>query len=116
MTTCEQCDTCKANADKGPSPHYVFIGTMKVGKSTLYDRLTASACAEIAIPGIAVSIPRGRLKGREGFALDTPGIHSLFSTNEDERASRDILEVCPDGRPIPKARAVTPDNGPSATR
>ncbi len=92
MTTCDQCDTsCRPDADKGASPHYVFIGTMKVGKSTLYDRLTASDCAEIAIPGIAVSIPRGRLKGRDGMALDTPGIHSLFSTNEDERASRDIL-------------------------
>ncbi len=76
---------------EAPSPNHVLIGGMKVGKSSLYEQLTTSEMESVALPGTMTVIPRGRLKQHAGTVLDTPGIYSLFSTNEDERASRDIL-------------------------
>ena len=76
---------------EAPSPNHVLIGGMKVGKSSLYEQLTTSEMESVALPGTMTVIPRGSLKHHAGTVLDTPGIYSLFSTNEDERASRDIL-------------------------
>ncbi|MDH3360037.1 MAG: ferrous iron transporter B, partial [Desulfobulbaceae bacterium] len=45
----------------------------------------------VNVPGSTVSIRKGRLKGGAATVYDTPGIHSIFSSNEDERVSRDIL-------------------------
>nr|AFX88974.1 magnetosome protein [delta proteobacterium ML-1] len=98
MTTSKNSAPGPVGTNATPSPNYVLIGGMKVGKSSLFDSLSASGMEEITLAGIMTAIPRGRLKNRPGTVLDTPGIYSLFSTNEDERASRDIL-LAPDIAP-----------------
>lgn len=68
-----------------------IVGNMSVGKTSLFSRICGKKTASINIPGNTVSINAGRIKGTEMDAFDTPGICSIFSSNEDERASRDIL-------------------------
>lgn len=68
-----------------------IVGNMNVGKTSLFSRICGKATMRINIPGNTVSIKAGRIKGTEMDAFDTPGICSIFSSNEDERASRDIL-------------------------
>jgi len=68
-----------------------IVGNMNVGKTTLFSRLSGKKTESINIPGNTVSITRGKLKGAQTPIFDTPGIFSIFSTNEDERASRDIF-------------------------
>jgi ferrous iron transport protein B len=68
-----------------------IVGNMKVGKTSLFSRICGKATASINIPGNTVSIKTGRIKGTNMDAFDTPGIFSIFSNNEDARASRDIL-------------------------
>ena len=68
-----------------------IVGNMKVGKTSLFSRICGKATASIKIPGNTVSINAGRIKGTNMYAFDTPGVFSIFSSNEDARASRDIL-------------------------
>jgi ferrous iron transport protein B len=70
---------------------YIIVGNMNVGKSTLFARICGAKAASVNIPGITVSVKSGLIKGSSSKVFDTPGIHSIFSANEDERASRDIL-------------------------
>ena len=42
-------------------------------------------------PGTTVSITAGKIKSSDMTVYDTPGIYSIFSANEDEVVSRDIL-------------------------
>jgi len=42
-------------------------------------------------PGTTVSLTAGLIKSLDVTAYDTPGIYSIFSANEDEVVSRDIL-------------------------
>ncbi|MBF0279873.1 MAG: ferrous iron transporter B [SAR324 cluster bacterium] len=93
MTTCEKCnssETVPLKVDAGES-NLVIIGNMNVGKSTLFSRMTGTQSTSVNIPGTTVSVKKGQIKGKDGMLYDTPGIHSIFSLNEDERASRDIL-------------------------
>jgi len=69
----------------------VVVGNMNVGKTTLFARMCGKETESINIPGSTVSINTGRIKGTDKDAFDTPGICSIFSDNEDERTSRDIL-------------------------
>jgi len=68
-----------------------IVGNMNVGKSTLFSRMSGTRTASVNIPGNTTSITAGHIKGTDREIFDTPGIFSLFSANEDERASRDIL-------------------------
>jgi len=68
-----------------------IVGNMQVGKTSLFSQICGKATASINIPGNTVSINAGRIKGTEIDAFDTPGVFSIFSSNEDARASRDIL-------------------------
>lgn len=74
-----------------PKTDYVLLGNMNVGKTTLFDRLSGAASSSLNIPGTTISVKAGKIKGLNGQIYDTPGTHSIFSSNEDERASRDIL-------------------------
>ena len=42
-------------------------------------------------PGTTVSLAVGNIKSLNATVYDTPGIYSIFSANEDEVVSRDIL-------------------------
>lgn len=42
-------------------------------------------------PGSTVTIKSGQVKGFDATIYDTPGIYSIFSANEDEKVSRDIM-------------------------
>jgi len=68
-----------------------IVGTMNVGKTTLFARLCGRETTSINIPGNTLAISTGRIKGSDKDVFDTPGICSIFSNSEDERLSRDIL-------------------------
>lgn len=74
-----------------PEPGIALIGNMNVGKTTLFGRMCGGERVSVNIPGNTVSIKGGRLKGDARAVYDTPGILSVFSVNEDERACRDLL-------------------------
>ncbi len=76
------------------NPYVVMVGNMNVGKSTLFSRLCPSDVTNLHMSGTTVSIKQGKIQGTDKMALLTPGIHSIFSTNEDEKVARDILLDC----------------------
>jgi len=92
----KKCDTCKgcgrlATDALAAKANYIIVGNMNVGKSTIYARMRSIEVPSVNIPGITVSVKRGRITSQNGMVFDTPGIYSIFSGNQDERASRDIL-------------------------
>jgi ferrous iron transport protein B len=68
-----------------------LVGNMSVGKSTLFSRICKKEVKSVSIPGLSPTFLKGPVSGEDVELLGTPGVFSLFSSNEDERASRDIL-------------------------
>lgn len=68
-----------------------IVGNMNVGKTSLFSKLCGTKTTSMNVAGSTVSIASGNIKGTDKRAFDTPGILSIFSHNEDERASRNIL-------------------------
>jgi len=64
---------------------------MNVGKSSLFSWLCKTETASMNFPGTTVTLSSGQIKSLNATAYDTPGIYSIFSANEDERVSRDLL-------------------------
>ena len=62
-----------------------------MGKSSLFSRLCKTEAASMNFPGTTVSLSAGKIKSLDATVYDTPGIYSIFSVNEDEVVSRDIL-------------------------
>jgi ferrous iron transport protein B len=89
-STCKGCGPVAAETSVG-NTHYVLVGNMNVGKSTIFAKMCSVEAPSINIPGVTVTIKRGLIKSQPGVVIDTPGIYSIFSGDEDERASRDIL-------------------------
>jgi ferrous iron transport protein B len=86
------CHHSNTSMDRLDKPHaVVLVGNMNVGKSTLFSRLCPAEVASFTFPGTTVAIKRGAIKNSSRTAYLTPGIYSIFSANEDETASRDIL-------------------------
>ncbi|OGQ96439.1 MAG: hypothetical protein A2521_08910 [Deltaproteobacteria bacterium RIFOXYD12_FULL_57_12] len=86
---CQQKEAKPAAAESG----FVIVGNMNVGKTTLFSRLCGNnnTSSSVNFPGTTVTIQKGQIKGTDIYVFDTPGIHSIFSQNEDEVISRDIL-------------------------
>jgi ferrous iron transport protein B len=72
-------------------PGIAIVGNMNVGKSSLFSWLCETDTASMNFPGSTVFIESGQIKSLDATAYDTPGIFSIFSANEDEVVSRDIL-------------------------
>ena len=70
---------------------FAIVGNMNVGKTCLFNALCGSNIHSINMSGSTVSIESGSIRGTAVQALDTPGIYSIFSSNEEERMCRDIL-------------------------
>ncbi len=90
MRKCPECER-EAPSRKGESRVLAIAGNLNVGKSVLFDRLCGARSASVNVPGTTVSVRRGRIRGTAYDVYDTPGAYSIFSLNEDERASRDVL-------------------------
>lgn len=100
MKNCPGChhkNKCPAPQNKqagGPAfqpPAVAIVGNMNVGKSTIHARLCDNDPASRTYPCTTVSIKSGRIRGSNREVVLTPGIHSMFSRNEDEIISRDIF-------------------------
>lgn len=90
----KQCPEChKQSNETGASikPGIAIVGNMNVGKSSLFSWLCHKETASKNFPGTTVSITSGHIKSLGATVYDTPGIYSIFSANEDEMVSRDIL-------------------------
>lgn len=70
-----------------------IVGSPNVGKSVMFNNLTASYAAVSNYPGTTVEVTRGRVRiGSEEFeAIDTPGMYSLLPITEEEGVARSIL-------------------------
>jgi len=72
-------------------PGIAIVGNMNVGKTALFTHMCGGKSTSMNISGNTVSIDAGKIRGVDRTAFDTPGIFSIFSNNEDARASRDLL-------------------------
>lgn len=90
MKKCPECDRDDPLWD-GKSRTLAIVGNLNVGKSVLFDRMCGTRTTSLNVPGTTVSVRKGHIKGTDYDVYDTPGAYSVFSMNEDERASRDLL-------------------------
>jgi ferrous iron transport protein B len=88
---CPECHNQNNELSKPHGPGIVIVGNMNVGKSSLFSWLCEKETDRKNFPGTTVSVTAGKIKSLNATAYDTPGIYSIFSANEDEMVSRDIL-------------------------
>ncbi len=72
-------------------PAIVLIGNMQVGKSALFSHMVENKTRRIHAGENSNPLIEGKIKGAGKFLLDTPGVYSIFTYNEDDRLARDIL-------------------------
>jgi len=70
---------------------FALIGNMNVGKTLVFSSITTQKVKSVNLPGSTVTINSAPLRSEKGILYDTPGNVSIFSENEDERASREVL-------------------------
>jgi len=70
---------------------YVLIGNMNVGKTAIFSRITGKKVRSVNVPGSSVAVQSAELRGGRGRVYDTPGLVSIFSESEDERAGREVV-------------------------
>jgi ferrous iron transport protein B len=88
---CPECHNQSNELSGSPHPGIAIVGNMNVGKSSLFSWLCEKETDRKNFPGTTVSLTAGQIKSLNATAYDTPGIYSIFSANEDEMVSRDIL-------------------------
>jgi len=69
----------------------VVVGNMNVGKSTLFRRMCEKTAIPVVMPDSTVTAKMARIRHTGLTAVLSPGILSLFSSNEDETVTRNIL-------------------------
>ncbi|MDH4046277.1 MAG: ferrous iron transport protein B [Gemmatimonadota bacterium] len=71
----------------------VLVGSPNVGKSSLFRRLTGRYAAVSNYPGTSVELTRGHahIGPVACEVVDTPGLHSLLPSTEEERVTRRLL-------------------------
>jgi ferrous iron transport protein B len=68
-----------------------MVGNMSAGKSTLFSRMVRTELRNVTAPGSTLTLASGRIKKTSFTVVDTPGTASLFSPNDNDVVSRDIL-------------------------
>jgi ferrous iron transport protein B len=91
MKQCPECRNQSSVALAPQKPGIAIVGNMNVGKSSLFSWLSETEASSMNFPGTTVSVGTGEIKSLGATLYDTPGIYSIFSANEDETVSRDIL-------------------------
>ena len=91
MKHCPECHNHSNKLSAPDSPGIAIVGNMNVGKSSLFSWLCEKETDRKNFPGTTVSLTAGKIQSLNATAYDTPGIYSIFSANEDERVTRDIL-------------------------
>ena len=91
MKRCPECHNQSTELSGPHNPGIAIVGNMNVGKSSLFSWLCEKETDRKNFPGTTVSLTAGQIKSLNATAYDTPGIYSIFSANEDEMVSRDIL-------------------------
>ncbi len=95
MRSC--CDV-KNNSSSDAPLTIALVGNPNVGKSVFFTRLTGVGVEVSNYPGTTVEITKGTLKheGESINVVDLPGIYSLSTSTEDERAAmRYLIHECP---------------------
>jgi ferrous iron transport protein B len=89
----KNCPECQKNeiAPLHQDAAVALVGNMNVGTSTLFRQMCGDETFRFKFPGTTVSLKAGRIKGTSRQAFLAPGTYSVFSMNEDEAISRDIL-------------------------
>jgi len=85
-----------ATAVADPGHRYVrvvLVGSPNVGKSSLFQRLTGHYATVSNYPGTSVELTRGHAHFGPVACevVDTPGLHSLLPSTEEERVTRRVL-------------------------
>jgi len=88
---CPECHNQSPELSAPHNPGIAIVGNMNVGKSSLFSWLSGKETDRKNFPGTTVSLTAGQIKSLDATVYDTPGIYSIFSPNEDEMVSRDIL-------------------------
>ena len=91
MKHCPECHNQSNEIPASRNSGIAIVGNMNVGKSSLFSWLCEKETDRKNFPGTTVSITAGNIKSLNTTVYDTPGIYSIFSANEDEMVSRDIL-------------------------
>lgn len=80
-------------AGEPASLRVALVGNPNVGKSALFNRLTARYVTVSNYPGTSVEIARGaaRLGGRSAEVVDTPGLYALGAAAEEQAGVRRFL-------------------------
>lgn len=76
-----------------PQKRVAIVGSPNVGKSLIFNRLTGIYVTVSNYPGTTVEVFRGRtyIEGVLYEIIDTPGMHSLLPSSEEERVARRLL-------------------------
>ncbi|MBI3010140.1 MAG: 50S ribosome-binding GTPase [Candidatus Omnitrophica bacterium] len=71
----------------------IVAGNANVGKSVIFQLLTGRYATVSNYPGTTVMVSSGlaNIAGKSVRVFDTPGLHSLLATSEDELVARDLL-------------------------
>ena len=91
MKHCPECNNQDNEPSTSEGPGIAIVGNMNVGKSSLFSWLCEKETDRKNFPGTTVSLTAGKINSLKATAYDTPGIYSIFSANEDEMVSRDLL-------------------------
>lgn len=73
------------------TPAVIISGNMNVGKTTLFSRISSGENKSVTLAGNSVNLHAAYIKAAHRVVIDTPGLFSIFSANEDEKTARDIL-------------------------
>src|SRR5690348_16275998 len=94
MSSDDCCDVAAPTPTSRTRPQLVLAGNPNVGKTTLFNALTASSAKVSNYPGITVERHTGTLElpgGALADVTDLPGTYSLNARSAEEQIALDAL-------------------------